>query len=155
MTEGLVGENHEQNILMELRNGVPTKRFWYRDLGGFRVDNELRRLANKGLEALPRHIHLGDLGEQCDIFHRWHHLYLQGSIGAAIGKALRPYFEIPNDDFAGLFNARASKFQNMIFSANGINITSNFEKDFARYRKRKRSSLTWRWKNLGEALRDC
>ncbi len=39
MTEGVVGEMHEQNILMELRNGIPTKRFWYRDLGGFRVDN--------------------------------------------------------------------------------------------------------------------
>ncbi len=48
MTEGVVGEMHEQNILMELRNGIPTKRFWHRDLGGFRVDNQLRRLANKG-----------------------------------------------------------------------------------------------------------
>ena len=53
MTEGVVGEMHEQNILMELRNGIPTKRFWHRDLGGFRADNALRRLANKNLEGLP------------------------------------------------------------------------------------------------------
>ena len=154
MTEGLVGEMHEQNILMELRNGVPTKRFWYRDLAGFRVDNKLRCLANKGLEALPTHIHLGHLGEQCDIFHRWHHMYLQGSLGYAVGHALRKYFEIPSEDFADLYNARASQLQNLIFSANGIRTTRNFEKDLERYRERKRSRLTWPWKNLAEALRD-
>jgi len=154
MTEGLVGEMHEQNMLMELRNGVPTKRFWYRDLGGVRVDGELRRLANKGLEALPKHIHLGDLGEQCDIFHRWHHMYLQGSLGYAVGHALRNYFRIPTEDFADLYDARASQLQNLIFSANGIRTTRNFEKDLERYRERKRSRLTWPWKNLAAALRD-
>lgn len=154
MTEGVVGEMHEQNILMELRNGIPTKRFWHRDLGGFRVDNDLRRLANKGLEALPAHIHLGDLGEQCDIFHRWLRDYLQGSLVYAVGHALRNYFEIPTDDFAGLYNARASKLQNVIFSANGIRTTRNFEKDLGRYRKRKMACLTWPWKNLEAALRD-
>ena len=154
MTEGVVGEMHEQNILMELRNGIPTKRFWHRDLGGFRADNELRRLANKSLEALPVHIHLTDLGEQCDIFHRWLHSYLQGSLGFAVGHALRNHFEIPTDDFAGLHNARASKLQNLIFSANGVRTTRNFEKDFERYRRRKKSGFTWPWKNLEAALRD-
>src|SRR5204863_2719090 len=62
MTEGLVGEMHEQNILMELRNGKPTKRFWHRDLGGFLVDRNLRRLAGKGFEALPAGIHQRHLG---------------------------------------------------------------------------------------------
>jgi hypothetical protein len=154
ITEGVVGEMHEQNILMELRNRIPTKRFWHRDLGGFRVDNDLRRLANKGLEALPAHIHLGDLGEQCDIFHRWLRDYLQGSLVYAVAQALRNHFEIPTDDFAGLYNARASKLQNLIFSANGIRTTRNFEKDFGRYRKRKMACLTWPWKNLEAALRD-
>jgi hypothetical protein len=154
MTEGMVGEMHEQNILMELRNGIPTKRFWHRDLGGFRVDNQLRRLANKGLEALPKHIDLGALGEQCDIFHRWLRDYLQGSLVYAVGHALRNHFEIPTDDFAGLYKARASKLQNLIFSANGIRTTRNFEKDFERYRMQKTPSLSWRWKNLEAALRD-
>ena len=154
MTEGMVGEMHEQNILMELRNGIPTKRFWHRDLGGFRVDNQLRRLANKDLEALPAHIRLGDLGEQVDIFHRWLRDYLQGSLVYAVSHSLRNYFEIPTDDFAGLYNARASKLQNVIFSANGIRTTRNFEKDLGRYRKRKIACLTWPWKNLEAALRD-
>jgi hypothetical protein len=153
-TEGVVGEMHEQNVLMELRNGIPTKRFWHRDLGGFRADKDLRRLASKGFEALPRHIHLGDLGEQCDIFHRWLHCYLQGSLAYAVGRALRNHFETPADDFAGLYNARASKLQNLIFSANGIPTTRNFEKDFERYRKRKIPGLAWPWKNLAAALRD-
>jgi len=59
---------HEQNILMELRHGIPTKRFWHRDLGGFRADNDLRRLVNKGLEALPAHIHLEDLENSATYF---------------------------------------------------------------------------------------
>lgn len=155
ITEGMVGEMHEQNILMELRNGIPTKRFWHRDLGGIRVDNELRRLANKDLEALPKHIHLGDMGKQCDIFHQWLRMYLQESMGYALGLALRNHFEIPTDDFAGLYNARAGKLQNLIFSANGVRTTRKFEKDFERYRNRKMPKVTWRWKNLEEALRDC
>ena len=154
MTEGVVGEMHEQNILMELRNGIPTKRFWHRDLGGFRADNALRRLANKGLEALPTHIHLHDLGEQCDIFHQWLLSYLQGSLVYAVAHAMRNHFDIPTDNFDGLYNARANKLQNLIFSANGIRTTRNFEKDFERYRKGKIVSLTWPWKNLEEALRD-
>jgi hypothetical protein len=154
MTEGVVGEMHEQNILMELRNGIPTKRFWHRDLGGFRADNDLRRLVNKGLEALPAHIHLEDLGKQCDVFHEWLHSYLQGSLVYAVGHAMRNHFEIPNDYFAGLYNARASKLQNLIFSANGIRTTRNYEKDFERYRKRKIPGLIWPWENLSAALRD-
>ena len=154
MTEGVVGEMHEQNILMELRNGIPTKRFWHRDLGGFRVDNALRRLANKGLEALPARIHLGHLGEQCDIFHRWLHMYLQGSLVYAVAHTLRNYFEIATDDFAGLYNARAGQLQNLIFSANGFRTSRNFEKDFERYRRRMMPGLTWPWKNLKAALRD-
>jgi IucA / IucC family len=154
MTEGVVGEMHEQNILMELRNGIPTKRFWHRDLGGFRADNALRRLANKDFEVLPAGIHLEDLGKQCDIFHEWLHSYLQGSLVYAVAHALRNRFEIPTDDFAGLYNARASKLQNLIFSANGIRTTKNYEKDFERYRKRKRPGLTWPWKNLEAAPRN-
>jgi hypothetical protein len=154
MTEGVVGEMHEQNILMELRNGIPTKRFWHRDLGGFRADNDLRRLANKDLEALPTHIHLEDLGEQRDIFHEWLHSYLQGSLVYLVGHAMRKHFDIPKDDFAGLYNNRASKLQNLIFSANGIRTTRNYEKDVARYRKRKRPGFTWPWENLEAALRD-
>ena len=154
MTEGVVGEMHEQNILMELRNGIPTKRFWHRDLGGFRADNALRRLANKGLEALPTHIQLHDLGEQRDIFHEWLLSYLQGSLVYAVAHGLRNHFEIPADNFDGLYKARTSKLQNLIFAANGIRTTRNFEKDFERYRKRKTQGLTWHWKNLEEALRD-
>lgn len=154
LTEGVVSEMHEQNILMELRNGIPTKRFWHRDLGGFRADYALRRLANKDLEALPAHIHLEDLGKQCDIFHEWLLSYLQGSLFYAIAHALRNHFEIPKDDFAGLYKARVSKLQKLIFSANGIGTTRNFEKDFERYRKRKTPGLTWPWKSLAAALRD-
>ena len=154
MTEGVVGEMHEQNILMELRNGIPTKRFWHRDLGGVRADNAVRRLANKDLEALPAHIHLEDLGKQCDVFYEWLHSYLQGSLVYAVGHALRNHFEIPTDNFAGLYNVRASKLQNLIFSANRIRTTRNYEKDFERYRKRKKPGLAWPWKNLEAALRD-
>jgi hypothetical protein len=71
-----------------------------------------------------------------------------------VGHALRNHFEVPADDFADLYNVRASKLQHLIFSADGIRTTRNFEKDLKRYRKRKLSGCTWRWKSLQEALRD-
>ena len=154
MTEGLVGEMHEQNILMELRDGMPTKRFWHRDLGGFLLDRNLRRLADKGFEGLPAGIHERHLGRDIPVFHLVLRMYLQESLGHAIGHALRNHFEIPADDFADLYNFRASKLQNLIFSAAGIRTTRNIEKDLERYRKRKITGFTWRWKSLQEALRD-
>ncbi len=154
MTEGLVGEMHEQNILMELRNGKPTKRFWHRDLGGFLVDRNLRRLAGKGFEALPAGIHQRHLGRDMSVFHLVLRMYLQESTGHGVGEALRNHFEIPADDFAELYNVRASKLQNLILSADGIRTTRNFEKDLDRYRKRKTTGCHWRWRSLEEALRD-
>jgi len=155
MTQGLVGEMHEQNILMELRNGMPTKRFWHRDLGGFGVDPDLRRLANKGFDGLPSGIHKRYFASaNCSLLHPVVRSYLQESIGFAVGHALRNHFEIPPDDFADLYNVRASELQNRIFSANGIRTTRNFEKDLERYRKRKRPGCIWRWKSQEEALQD-
>ena len=154
LTEGLVGEMHEQNILMELRNGIPTQRFWHRDLGGFGVDRDLRRLAGKGFASLPASIQLRHLGRQPAVFHMLLRMYLQESIGHAVAHALRNHFEIPNDDFAALYNARASRLQKVIFAQLGIRPTRNFERDLDQYRKRKIPSLNWRWKNLEESLRE-
>lgn len=154
MTEGLVSEMHEQNILMELRHGKPTKRFWYRDLGGFGVDRELRRLANKDFEGFPAGIHERHMGPNISILHLCLRMYFQESMGHAVNQAVRNYFEIPADDFAALYNARVSELQNLIFSANGIRTTRNCEKDLEQYRKRKKPSLSWRWKNLEQSLRN-
>jgi hypothetical protein len=154
MTEGVVGEMHEQNILMELRDGIPTKRFWHRDLGGFLLERALRRLAGKGFEGLAAGIHERHLGRDYAAFHTVLRMFLQESIGHAVGHALRNHFAIPDDSFAGLYNVRVRKLQDAIFSADGIRTTKNFEKDLDRYRKRKLAGCTWRWKSLKEALRD-
>lgn len=154
MTEGIVGEMHEQNILMELRDGKPTKRFWHRDLGGFLLDRDLRRLAGKRFEGLPPGIDQRHLGRDIAVFHLLLGTYLQESTGHAISEALRNHFEIPADDFAGLYNTRVGQLQNLIFSAAGIRTTRNFEKDLDRYRRRKIQGCSWRWKSLKEALRD-
>lgn len=154
MTEGLVGEMHEQNVLMELRDGVPTRRFWQRDLGGFLLDHQLRRLANKGFEELPAGVHQRHLGPDMSVFHLILRMYLQESMGHAVGHALRKHFEIPADDFADLYSVRVRELQNIILSAEGIRTTGKFEKDLERYRKRKKPGFTWRWKSLEKALRD-
>lgn len=154
MTEGLVGEMHEQNILMELRDGKPTRRFWHRDLGGFLLERALRRLAGKGFEGLAPGLHERHLGKDHAAFHIVLRMYLQESLGHAVGHALRKHFEIPADDFAELYNARASELQSLLFSAAGIRTTRNFEKDLERYRKRKIKGCTWNWKSLDQALRD-
>ena len=154
MTEGIVGEMHEQNILMELRDGRPTKRFWHRDLGGLTLDRNLRRLANKGFEGLPAHIHDRHLGAYYAVFHMMLRMYLKESLVYAVSYALRKYFAVPDDDFAGLYNLRVSELQDRILSAVGIRKTRNFEKDLDRYRNRKKPCLTWPWKSMEGALRD-
>jgi len=154
MTTGLVGEMHEQNILMELRNGAPTKRFWHRDLGGFGVDRDLRRLANKDFACLPRGIHERHLGATYPLLHLLLRMYLQGSLGYAIGYALHRHLKLPLDDFEKLYNLRASELQSMIFSTNGANATTKFEKDLERYRRKNKPTCNWRWHSMDEALRE-
>lgn len=153
MTEGIVGEMHEQNTLIELRDGVPTQRFWHRDLGGFLLDRHLRRLADKGYESLPSHVHERHLGRDIAVFHLVHEMYLQGSLAHAVALPLRKYFAIPDDNFAELYNTRVSKLQDMILAPLGIRKTRDFVKDLDRYRKRKRPSLVWPWKSQEGALR--
>lgn len=52
-SEGLIGEPHEQNLLMELKDGLPTGRFYYRDLAGFHINPEIRAAAGKSMDFLP------------------------------------------------------------------------------------------------------
>ena len=154
MTEGLLGEMHEQNILMELRDGVPTRRFWHRDLGGFVFDRELRRLADKGLEGLPAGIGQRHLGRGLAVFHLVLRMYLRGSTVYVIGEALRKHFELPADGLADLYDARVSELQSLILAGNGIRTTKSCEKDLDRYRRRKLPARAWPWRSLAEALRD-
>ncbi|HET9768596.1 MAG TPA: hypothetical protein VFS60_17250 [Thermoanaerobaculia bacterium] len=153
MTEGLLAEMHEQNVLMELRDGVPTRRFWHRDLGGFVFDRELRRLADKGLE-LPKGVQQRHLGRGLAVFHPVLRTYLRGSMCYAISEVLRKHFEVPADSLAELYDVRVGEVQKLILSATGMRTTKSYEKDLERYRKRKRPGFTWRWKSLREALRD-
>lgn len=53
MTEGFIGEPHEQNLLMEIKNGLPTGRYYYRDLAGFHINADLRAAAGKNMSFLP------------------------------------------------------------------------------------------------------
>ena len=154
MTEGIIGEMHEQNILMELRHGRPTRRFWHRDLAGFTLDRNLRRLANKNFEGLPTNIHDRHLGGHLAVFHMMLRMYLKESLGYAVAHALRNHFEVPADNFAGLYDERVSELQAAIFSAVGIRKTRNFEKDLERYRQRKKPCFTWCWESMDKALRD-
>ena len=154
MTEGLVGEMHEQNILMELRNGVPTKRFWQRDLGGFGVERALRRLAGKTFDELPEGVHERHLGDEVPLVHLLLRIYVQESLAYAVSYALKDHFEVPSDHFEELYNLRVSEFQDRLLSPIGISQTKKIEKDLDRYRKLKTSSLVWPWKSMDEALRD-
>lgn len=75
-SEGLVGEPHEQNVLIEIKKGKPTGKFYYRDLGGFSVNGELRTAAGKDLSFL------GDLPKESLKMHRANfvdnvHVYLR------------------------------------------------------------------------------
>jgi hypothetical protein len=52
-SSGLIGEPHEQNVLIELKKGRPTGRFFYRDMAGFHVDLKARQASGRGFEAIP------------------------------------------------------------------------------------------------------
>lgn len=53
-SEGIYMEAHEQNTLAEVRDGQLTGRFMYRDLGGFVVNERLRRAAGKDMSFIPK-----------------------------------------------------------------------------------------------------
>jgi hypothetical protein len=58
---GLIGEPHEQNVLMEVQDLKPTGRFFYRDMAGFHLDLSVRARLGTGLEFLPPGIGMASL----------------------------------------------------------------------------------------------
>jgi hypothetical protein len=92
MTEGLVGEPHEQNVLAEVKNGKLTGRFFYRDLGGFLINGELRAKAGKPIDFIPKTFKIenlrfdrGNLVGQLEAFLLQSNFY---ALGAALNKEL-------------------------------------------------------------------
>jgi len=49
-----VGEPHEQNVLVEMKDGKLTGRFFYRDLAGFHIDPKLRAAAGLNMDFVPK-----------------------------------------------------------------------------------------------------
>lgn len=89
---GLVGEPHEQNVLIELMNGAPTGAFWYRDLSGHMLNPGLRRAAGKDESFLPEGVARRSLRiERSDLLSNLRS-YLGDSNFYAMGQALKPYF---------------------------------------------------------------
>ncbi len=90
VTEGIVGERHEQNMLIELRDGKPTRRFYYRDYGGFGVDTRLRAAAGKKMDFLPTGVHQKDLHASSLVQNEIN--YVRESNLFALRAAVEPYF---------------------------------------------------------------
>ncbi len=53
-TEGFIGAPHEQNVLVEIVNGKLSGKFYYRDLGSFHINENLRTLAGKDTSFIPK-----------------------------------------------------------------------------------------------------
>jgi hypothetical protein len=51
--EGMVCEPHEQNTLIEIRDGQLTGNFYYRDLAGCNMNEKMRVLAGKDMKFIP------------------------------------------------------------------------------------------------------
>jgi hypothetical protein len=51
--QGFIGEPHEQNLLMEVRDGLPTQRILYRDLAGFHIRPDIRKASGKDMSFVP------------------------------------------------------------------------------------------------------
>lgn len=59
--EGLIGELHEQNVMVLTRRGRLTKDFYYRDAAGFSVDPQLRAAAGKDMSFFPEKFDIKNL----------------------------------------------------------------------------------------------
>ncbi len=91
-TEGLVGEPHEQNVMIELKDGMPTGNFWYKDLAGFTVNPEYRNRVAKNMEWLPKEISMSSLKIERSDFMGNAKSYLLASNFYALQKAVSPYY---------------------------------------------------------------
>lgn len=90
--EGMVGEPHEQNLLLELKNGQPTGRVYYRDLAGFILNEKLRRAAGKDLSMIPPGIQPESLRPEYARPIENALNYLRQSNFYALRRALQPYY---------------------------------------------------------------
>ena len=54
LQEGMIGAPHEQNVLVEMINGKLSKNFYYRDLGSFHINENLRKMAGKNVDFIPQ-----------------------------------------------------------------------------------------------------
>jgi siderophore synthetase component len=56
LSQGFVGEPHEQNVSIELKEGMPTGKFYYKDLAGFHINPEMRKAQGLDMSFLPKGI---------------------------------------------------------------------------------------------------
>lgn len=89
---GLVGEPHEQNVLMEIKNGSPSGAFWYRDMSGHSINPGLRSTAGKDDSFMPKGIAQRSLRvERSDLLSNVRS-YIGESTLYAMGKALNTHY---------------------------------------------------------------
>ncbi|OQW54628.1 MAG: hypothetical protein A4S09_05585 [Proteobacteria bacterium SG_bin7] len=90
--EGVVGEPHEQNVMVEIRDGKLTGKFYYRDLAGFAVNPEMRLAAGKDMSFIPATFNKKSLKvERAKVVDNLMS-YLAGSNFYALGEAVKTYF---------------------------------------------------------------
>ena len=90
--QGMVGEPHEQNLLIELKEGMPTGRVFYRDLAGFILNDKLRAAAGKDMSFLPKGVKVSSLKPEYGKPVENALNYLRLSNFYAMKQALAPYY---------------------------------------------------------------
>lgn len=90
--EGIVSEDHEQNVKAEIKSGKLNGQFWYKDLGAVRIDSIARHAAGKDMSFLPAWATNEDVGISRQGFLTQHSKYVRDSTMYALAKAMRPYF---------------------------------------------------------------
>lgn len=93
LEHGLIGEPHEQNVLIEVAKGQPTGQFYYRDMAGFTISPELRAIKGKDMSFLPAGTSVKSLKmDRSDLLAQVE-TYIRHAQFYSIEKSLEPYFK--------------------------------------------------------------
>ena len=115
-SEGLIGEYHEQNVLVELNNGDISENIWFRDLAGFSVNKDFRTAVGKDMKFVPPDVQIKNLHmeDHSDIVRNLE-LYIKKSNFYAMQVSMSEYFpeitqEWVSNEFEKTFKESVKKY---------------------------------------------
>jgi hypothetical protein len=124
LEEGLVGDSHEQNVMVLLHKGKWTGQFYYRDLAGFDVNPELRTQAGSDMSFLPEGFDRKNLKpDRADVIEKALD-YILNSNFYALHESLKREFGI---SWSWIKNETMQTLKEEVFRETGVRATTKYQ----------------------------